>query len=307
MTQIEFGRLMDLPPRDAWPHEAHAFTPWLAENIDHLSDVIGVPLELTGQEVAVDDFAADILARNTQDDTAVLIENQLERTDHVHLGQIMTYLAGLEAQTVIWIAPSFREPHLSAIRWLNQHTVDGFSFFAIKLRVVQIGSSPFAPILEVVEKPNDWDRQVERKVRSLPSPDRERRIAFWQFATDRHPDLAGMGFLVNAHTVQWLEAPLAGVIIGVSVGKDQTRVYLRGRDEVPAEQTRAVLAPHAARLGQELDAEFAADPGKNCFVETREKLPFGEEDTWPQLTDAIAATVRKYHHALRALAETEGT
>jgi hypothetical protein len=150
MTDIRFDRLVDLPLREAWKHEAHEFTPWLAQNIDHLSEAIGVPLELTGTEVAVETFSADILARNPMNDSIVLIENQLEMTDHTHLGQIMTYVAGLEAQTVIWIAPSFREPHLSAIRWLNEHTADGFAFFAIKARVVRIGDSPFAPIFEVV-------------------------------------------------------------------------------------------------------------------------------------------------------------
>ncbi len=161
MTDVQFGRLQDLPLREAWKHEAHEFTPWLADNIDHLAESIGIPLELTGTEVAVDSFSADILARNPMDDSVVLIENQLEQTDHTHLGQIMTYLAGLEAQTVVWVAPTFREAHLSAIRWLNEHTSDGFSFFAVKARVVRIGDSPFAPIFEVVEKPDEWTRKLK--------------------------------------------------------------------------------------------------------------------------------------------------
>jgi hypothetical protein len=101
MSDIEFGRLQYLPLRDAWKHEAHDFTRWLAENIDQLSDAIDLPLELTGTEVAVTSFSADILAHNPTDGTNVLIENQLETTDHTHLGQIMTYLAGQNAQTVI--------------------------------------------------------------------------------------------------------------------------------------------------------------------------------------------------------------
>ena len=135
MTDVRFDRLSDVALRDAWKHEALGFTPWLAQNIDHIAEAVGRPLELTGTEVPVDSFSADILARNLQDDSVVLIENQLEPTDHTHLGQIMTYLAGLEAQTVIWVAPKFREPHLSAIRWLNQHTADGFSFFAVTVVV----------------------------------------------------------------------------------------------------------------------------------------------------------------------------
>lgn len=179
MTDIEFGRLSDLPLREAWKHEAHDFTPWLAENIDHLSEAIGIPLELTGTEVAVESFSADILARNPMDDSVVLIENQLETTDHTHLGQIMTYLAGLEAQTVVWIAPAFREPHLSAIRWLNEHTADGFSFFAVKARVVRIGDSPFAPIFEVVEKPDRWQRRLKLEAETERSDLREQRRLYF--------------------------------------------------------------------------------------------------------------------------------
>lgn len=117
--------------REAWPNEATDFTPWLAENLHRLSQVIGVPLELEGTEVAVEGYSADILAKYPADDSRVIIENQLEYTDHTHLGQIMTYLAGLDAKTVVWIAREFRGPHLSAVRWLNTHTTDEFAFFAV--------------------------------------------------------------------------------------------------------------------------------------------------------------------------------
>lgn len=189
MTEISFDRLIDLPLREAWKHEAHNFTPWLAKNIDHLSESIGIPLELTGTEVAVDSFSADILARNTSDDSVVLVENQLDKTDHTHLGQIMTYLAGLDAQTVVWIAPSFREAHLSAIRWLNEHTADGFSFFAVRARVVRIGDSPFAPIFEVVEKPDRWQRKLKIETEPRRTELKEQRALYFEElreATNKH-------------------------------------------------------------------------------------------------------------------------
>ena len=128
----KLGRLKNVNLREAWSHEAQDFTPWLAENLDRLSTAIGIPLELEGQEVSVESFSADILARNPQNDSRVLIENQLEQTDHTHLGQILTYLAGLEAQVVIWVASSFRDPHISAVQWLNDHTVAPFAFFAVR-------------------------------------------------------------------------------------------------------------------------------------------------------------------------------
>lgn len=136
-----FGTLIDVPIRGAWQHEAQRFTPWLASNLDRLSTLIGIPLELIGTETRVGSFSADIIAKNAADDSIVLIENQLESSDHTHLGQIMTYLAGLSTHTMIWVAPNFRDEHLSAIRWLNEHTIDPFAFFAIRVRVLRIDNS----------------------------------------------------------------------------------------------------------------------------------------------------------------------
>jgi hypothetical protein len=114
---VKFGRLTRMRVRDVWPHEAHAFTPWLAleENLQQLAEAVGIPLELQGQEQWVGTFRADILARNVETDGLVLIENQLERTNHCHLGQLITYAAGLEAQTVIWIAERFTAEHRAAL------------------------------------------------------------------------------------------------------------------------------------------------------------------------------------------------
>ena len=126
---MEFGELKDVTLRDVWPHEAHNFTPWLADNLERLSEAVGIPLESGNTEVPVGQFSADILARNPRNGSLVLIENQYGSTDHDHLGKILTYLAGLEARTIIWISERFNDPHLSAIRWLNEHTTDQFFFF----------------------------------------------------------------------------------------------------------------------------------------------------------------------------------
>ena len=158
---MDFATLDEVDPRAAWSHEARAFTPWLAANLGRLGDALGLTLEGGVEEVRVGRYAADILARTAPDGSAVLIENQLESSDHTHLGQILTYLTGLKAQIVVWVAPDFREEHLSALRWLNESTVEPFSFFAVRLRVVRIGESPFAPLFDVVERPNNWDRRLQ--------------------------------------------------------------------------------------------------------------------------------------------------
>ena len=153
MAMRPLGALDSVDPREAWDNEAHDFTPWLADNLGHLATAIGIELEREGTEMHVGPLRADIVARNPRDDSRVLIENQLEHADLHHLGQVLAYLAGLEAKTVVWVAKGFDEAHLSALRWLNEHTAESFAFFAVRVRVVRIGDSPLAPVFEVLEPP----------------------------------------------------------------------------------------------------------------------------------------------------------
>lgn len=113
-----------------WQHESGDFTPWLAANIDVLSDAIGLPLTVVGQEVLVGDFRLDIHATDPDGNT-VIIENQLEPSDHFHLGQLLVYASGLEATTGIWITTRLRDEHRSALTWLNERTDSDVRAFGI--------------------------------------------------------------------------------------------------------------------------------------------------------------------------------
>ena len=150
--------------REFWEDEASDFTPWLAdeENIGLLGDTIGVELEVEAQEKNVGPFRADILCKDTVTDSWVLIENQLERTNHTHLGQLLTYAAGLEAVTVVWIAERFTDEHRAALDWLNQITPQKFSFFGLEIELWRIDNSPMAPKFNVVSHPNDWTKTASR-------------------------------------------------------------------------------------------------------------------------------------------------
>ena len=181
----ELSRLRAVDIREVWPDEAQDFTPWLAkeENLDLLGETLGIELEFEAQEKDVGDFRADILCRDTLNNSRVLIENQLERTDHSHLGQILTYAAGLEIHTVIWIAKEFREEHRAALDRLNEVTTENFQCFGIEVKVWQIGDSDRAPQFDVVSKPNDWNRTVsrdtERVMREDLSETEQRQIRYW--------------------------------------------------------------------------------------------------------------------------------
>jgi hypothetical protein len=180
------GRLVSVPLREVWAHEANDFTPWLAdgENLALLAETLQLgELQLQGTEVAVGNFSVDILARDIEGQI-VVIENQFGPTDHTHLGQIMTYLAGQDARTtVIWIAETIREEHRAAIDWLNAGTIEGFNFFAVEVEALRIGNSPPAPWFNVVAKPNNWSRGVVRATRSAdggPLDDRAKAyVAYW--------------------------------------------------------------------------------------------------------------------------------
>lgn len=180
---MKLGRLEKLDLRTYWKKEATDFTPWLAqdENIQLLSETIGIELEVQSQEESVGPFSADILCKDTINDHFVLIENQLERTDHTHLGQLMTYAAGLDAVTIIWIAQKFTEEHRAALDWLNRITNDTFIFFGIEIELYKIGDSEPAPMFNIVSKPNDWSKQVKRTATSQPATDTKllQRV-YWQ-------------------------------------------------------------------------------------------------------------------------------
>ncbi len=160
---MKIGKLKKVEIRELWKGEATDFTPWLAkeDNISQLGEAIQIELEVIEQEKNVGPFRADILCKNTVDDHYVLIENQLEKTDHTHLGQIMTYAAGLDAVTVIWIARQFTEEHRATIDWLNRITDEQFNFFGIEIEAFKIGDSLPAPLFQIVSKPNEWSRTVK--------------------------------------------------------------------------------------------------------------------------------------------------
>lgn len=162
---IDLGKLEQVPLREIWKHEALDFTQWLAlpENIDQLAEVIlgGGSLSVMDTEVNVGSYKADILAVDSED-RIVVIENQLEQTDHDHLGKILTYGAGKQAEVLVWIVRDAREEHENAVNWLNEHTDDTIHLFLIQIEAWKIGDSAAAPRFNVIAKPNDWLKAVKQ-------------------------------------------------------------------------------------------------------------------------------------------------
>lgn len=187
MTVPDLGRLESVDLRTAWTSEPRDFTPWLAgeENLALLGETLGLELEADGTEMGVGPFSADILCHLPGTEHWVLIENQLEQTDHTHLGQIITYAAGLDALTVIWVAARFVEEHRAALDWLNDNTAEGISFFGVEVQLWRIGDSPPAPRFNVVSKPNAWTKKVRE---SAPQGRQWDEESFFADIRERHPE-----------------------------------------------------------------------------------------------------------------------
>lgn len=181
----ELGRLERVELRNVWKNEAHHFTPWLAqpENLTLLADTLGMELEVEAVEQNVGPFRADILCKDVANGTWVLIENQLERTDHNHLGQLITYAAGLDAVTIVWVAAKVADEHRKACDWLNEVTSDSLRFFALEVELWRIGQSLAAPKFNVVSQPNAWGSTVSAAQKALESGElsetRQMQVAYW--------------------------------------------------------------------------------------------------------------------------------
>ena len=161
---VELGKIEQVPVREVWEHEAHKFTPWLADNLSLLSDALGLSLELTRTEAPAGIYSLDILAKDTYHDCNVAIENQLEGTNHGHLGQLITYATAHDARIVIWVSPGFQPEHRAAIDWLNKWMSEEIDFYAVEVRAIRIDDSRPAVEFRPVAFP-EWWNQVGRRGR----------------------------------------------------------------------------------------------------------------------------------------------
>lgn len=178
------GQLTEVPLREAWPNEATSFTPWLHEddNMAALGEALGMEsLIPVGRERAVGHFSADLLAED-HEGNRVLIENQLEQSDHDHLGKCLTYAAGLKAKTIVWLCSRIRDEHRAAIDWLNDVSTDDYSFFAVEIELYRIGESVLAPRFNIAANPNNWSREVRQQASRAQNDLTETQkahIAYW--------------------------------------------------------------------------------------------------------------------------------
>ena len=304
----KLGYLQPVELSEIWPDEAQNFTPWLAEeeNLIRLGKTLNIDLELEAQEINVGKFRADILCKNTGDDSWVVIENQLERTNHKHLGQILTYSAGLNAYTIVWIAKEFEQEHLSALHWLNEITHERFQCFGIEVKVWRIGDSAYAPQFNIVSKPNDWNRAVNQEtqhaVNKNVSEYRQLQENFWTELND---------YMIQKQSSVKLRKPRPSNYISAGIGKSHFSIsaYMDKQNE----EIRVVIymggpdaAAHFYLLKEEqekIESEFGESFEWEERPNSKEKyISLSKSDTdptdktdWQNQHKWLAATIEKFN------------
>lgn len=207
--------------REIWPHEALDFTPWLAkeENLSLLADAVGLDITVDEKESPVGSFSVDIFASETGTERKIIIENQLEDTNHDHLGKLITYASGKSADIIIWVVKRAREEHKAAIEWLNNHTDDNIGFFLCEIKLYKIGTSDPAVKFEVIEKPNDWSKEVKKNNNNY-SATQMARLEYWTAFIDYSFQNAAFSKIFRKRkpaTDHWLSFSVGTSGCGISV------------------------------------------------------------------------------------------
>lgn len=307
----KLSKLERVPLRMAWKHEALEFTPWLAEseNLAVLADALGLSeLELVATEHLVGDFKVDMLC--SDGDEQGIIENQLDKTNHTHLGQILAYAAGVGAKKVIWIAESFRSEHAAALDYLNDNTTDELSFFGVEVELWRIGDSPLAPKFEVVVKPNDWTKTSREQARAATtsSPTKQFQLKFWKALIDKLASDAPKIRPQKPRPQHWLNNRIGrsgfGLNFTVNTRDNRLGVELWMPGENAKQHFAALMAQkeHIEQaLGFALDWQKLPD-SKACRIAAwfSDVVPTDEE-RWPEYFQWYSDTVKKMDEVLRPI------
>lgn len=313
---IELGRLQPVPPREVWRHEALDFTPWLLENVDVLSDLLGMDLVLETAEHAVGSFSLDLIGRDESTGERVIVENQLEMSDHTHLGQIITYAAGTDPTVIVWVTTGFRPEHRAAIDWLNERTDEKTRVFGVVIHTVQIGDSHVAPNFELVAQPNDWEQAVRTSTRVAGEPSGKALVygEFWdQFLSTARA--SGADWVPRGVTTYSsycdTRTDVPEVIVAMAFRKAGLRLelYFNSGDPTINQDRFEALAAHRTEFDQALaELEPVWDPmeGRKAarVVLSSPYSSVDDSTMWPQLNQWLLDAQARLRDALRVTQAT---
>lgn len=301
---MKLGKLQEIDIRNVWAHEQYDFSKWLSEeeNIKELGDTLNLSLTDVETEKFVGNYRCDILCKDEITGKLVLIENQLEPTNHDHLGKIITYASGLDAAVVVWIVSSARDEHASAIEWLNKHTDDEISFFLLEVHAYKIGDSDPAPQFNIIEQPNNFAKTVKTVVKGYELNETEnQRLEFWTQFNDVI-DSKGKPFNKRKPAADhWYSVAIgssaAQITIDLVNKEHKIRVSLWISDNKDIYDALVLKKDEIEQLlGFELEWN-RLDNKKASYICTYIKgLDFKQQENYPQLMEQIIELVLKMKH-----------
>ncbi len=299
------GTLNRVDLRDFWEDEARDFTPWLAEpeNLTLLGETIGLELELIGREQAVGGFKVDILARDTVTNRFVVIENQLERTNHGHLGQLLTYGSGYDAIAVVWVAKHICDEHRKALDWLNEKTSDDVAFFGLEMELWQIGDSIPAAKFNLVSQPNEWGRTVRPSASGSEEPTDTKLLQreFWESMIDHFQTKGTRLSLRKARPQHWYDIGIgkSNIHISLTVNSKEKRLscglYISGdKAKVAYVQLHDQKDAIERELAAELDWRELPNRQASRVVQLKDG-DFENRAAWPEYFDWFKDRSEAFH------------
>ena len=303
---MKLGTLKEVNIRKVWGHEQYGFSAWLAEeeNINQLGDVLGLSLTDVKTEQFVGSYRCDIICKDEITEKVVLIENQLEATNHDHLGKIITYASGLDAAVVVWIVESARSEHASAIEWLNKHTDETVDFFLIEVHAYQIGNSDPAPQFKIIEQPNDFAKNIKAmtktsEVGEMSAKTMSNRADFW---TRFNEVIDQKGKPFNKHkatTDHWYTVAIGSSKCHISIDLVNKEHKIRVGLWIPdCKELYDKLYEQRDDIQAELPHEltwFRLDDKKASLVCTYiQGLDFDNQENYPELMDKIIEYVMAF-------------
>ncbi len=312
MTPPTLGRLTRVDLRTAWSREDTQFTPWLAQpaNVELLGEALSLSLALEDTEVGVGDFRADLHLRDLATGGVVLVENQLEATDHRHLGQLLTYAAGLSAATVVWIAARFREEHRAALDWLNEHTDEGLRFFGVQIEVWRIDDSPPAPRFEVVARPNAWARQVKAAAQATTASaaGASSYPAFWEVFNATAAARGARFRTPEGNRPNWYPWSLGGkgatLCARAALAKGQATVLISILSGRQRDACFGLLLREREAIERELGCELLwDDSAKEARISYAWAVPLQDEAQWPDVAAQIVERLVTFERVFRPRVE----
>lgn len=266
---MELVKLETISPRKIWDNEAYDFTPWLANNLQELYQVTGLDLQFEGKEVPVGPFSADILAKDNETNDFVVIENQLEKTNHDHLGKCITYASVLGAKTIIWIATEFTEEHKKAMDWLNDNTSNDLAFFGIEIEVLKVSDDKASLQLNVISKPNTVVKAANEQKQTLTET-AQKQLKFWTDFKKRMADAGSMA-TQTPRPQFWYDIRLgkSGILISNTYNTEKSqlglRIYIRG-------SIANEMLPYLESKKEEIEKELGFGMTWNPTPEKKDKV-----------------------------------